>query len=343
MSQTEGSTTVTTSLLLSNLHCPSCVSHIERTLLGLDPKPVSVSPSLVTSVVTVEHDRALSAQDIRDSLENAGFDICEVTPQSSSGNQVGPSNFGYDSEIGCLDRFLDKLRPNTDPLSQKLSKQSSKHLENCELCRLEAAGKDGDSKFSQSDDDEFDDTKSMTKAMPDQPSLPLVVVDSSDSESVWQASLAIGGMTCAACVVTLTEGLEKNPWIKKVAVNLISNSATIDFAGEEHKDDLVEMIEDMGYDAVIYSIVDMKAQATEVQTVHRTVEILVDGMFCGHCPPLILAALKGFGEKLEVEKPPSLQDPIVKISYTPKVPDFTIRNIIAAISAADSSLTPTNS
>jgi heavy metal translocating P-type ATPase len=147
-------------------------------------------------------------------------------------------------------------------------------------------------------------------------------------------------MTCAACVVTITEGLEKNPWIKKVAVNLISNSATVEFTGEEHKDDLVENIEDMGYDAVVDSIVDMKAQATEVPTVHRTVEILVDGMFCEHCPPRILAALQTFGDKLEIEKPPTLQDPIVKISYTPKVPHSTIRNIIAAISAADSSLTP---
>jgi Cu+-exporting ATPase len=339
MSQTEGSSTVTTSLLLSNLHCPSCVSHIERTLLGLDPKPISVSPSLVTSVVTVEHDRALSVQDIKDSLEDSGFDICEVTPQSGSGNQVGPSHFGYDGEIGYLDRFLDRLRPNTDPLSQKPPKQSSKHLENCELCRLEAEGKYDDSKSPQSDVDEFDQ-KSMTKAMLDKPSLPLVVVDSTDSESVWQASLAIGGMTCAACVVTITEGLEKNAWIKKVAVNLISNSATVDFTGEGHKDDLVENIEGMGYDAVVDNIVDMKAQATEVQTVHRTVEILVDGMYCEHCPPRTLAALKTFGDKLEVEKPLTLQDPIVKISYTSKVPDFTIRNIIAAISAADSAFTP---
>lgn len=338
MSQTKTSSTVKTSLLLSNLHCPSCVSHIEETLLGLDPKPISVSPSLVTSVVTVEHDRALSIQDIKDSLENAGFDICEVPPQSG-GNQVGPSHFGHDGEIGYLDRFLDRWRPNTDPLSQKPSKQSSRHLENCESCRLEAEAKHGDSKPPQSDVDEFDKT-SMTKPMREKPSLPLVVVDSTDSEPVWKASLAIGGMTCAACVVTISEGLEKNPWIKKVAVNLISNSATVEFTGEEHKDDLVEKIEDMGYDAVIDNIVDMKAQAAEVQTVHRTVEILVDGMFCEHCPPRILAALREFGEKLEVEKPPSLQDPITKISYTPKAPDFTIRNILTAISAADPSLTP---
>jgi Cu+-exporting ATPase len=337
MSQTKGSSTVTTSLVPSNLQCPSSVSHTEETLLGLDLKPVSVSPSLVTSVATVV-DRALPVQDIDDYLGN-GFDICEVTPQSGSGNQIGPSHFGYGGEIGCLDRLLDRLRPNTDPLSQKPPKQSSRHLENCESYRLEAARKHSDSESSQSDVDEVD-KKFITKAMLDKPSLPLVVVDSTDPESVWQATLAIGGMTCAACVVALTEGLEKNAWIKKVAVNLIANSATVEFTGEGHRDDLVEKIEDMGYDAVVDSIVDMKAQATKVQTVHRTVEILVDGMFCENCPPRILAALKTFGSKLEVKKPPTLQDPIVKISYTPKAPNFTIRNIIAAISAADSSLTP---
>lgn len=50
--------------------------------------------------------------------------------------------------------------------------------------------------------------------------LPLVVVDSTDTQDIWRATLAVGGMTCAACVGAITEALEKKSWIRKVVVNL---------------------------------------------------------------------------------------------------------------------------
>src|SRR5450432_4446194 len=69
------STMHTTSFLLSNLHCPSCVSNIENAIDALKPKPSSVSSSLVTSWVTVRHEPPLSASTIRNALEDAGFDV----------------------------------------------------------------------------------------------------------------------------------------------------------------------------------------------------------------------------------------------------------------------------
>ncbi|PHH84813.1 hypothetical protein CDD83_1335 [Cordyceps sp. RAO-2017] len=74
--------TVTSSFLLGNLHCPSCVALIKRLLQEeYGERVVWVSPNVVTSVVTVEHEDAGTADLVRDmakTLQDVGFDICAV-------------------------------------------------------------------------------------------------------------------------------------------------------------------------------------------------------------------------------------------------------------------------
>lgn len=147
------------------------------------------------------------------------------------------------------------------------------------------------------------------------------------------------GMTCAVCVGAITEQLEKKEWIKKVIVNLISNSATVDFVGEEHQGDIVEAIEDIGYEATLDSVVDTNMIFQTPRTCDRTVEIKVDGMYCEHCPRRVHSALKNLGTEVKINRTVSLDNEILKITYVPQVPNFTIRNIITAISEADSAIT----
>jgi copper chaperone CopZ len=109
-------------------------------------------------------------------------------------------------------------------------------------------------------------------------------------------------MTCAACVGAITEELKKKDWIRDVVVNLISNSATVDFVGEEHKNDLVESIEDIGYDAVIDSIVDEEKLHNAKAKTSRTVDIMLDGMYCTNCPRSIKTALEVFTDRVHIDK-----------------------------------------
>ncbi|CZR68735.1 related to CCC2-P-type ATPase involved in export of Cu++ from the cytosol into intracellular, secretory compartments [Phialocephala subalpina] len=336
---------ITSSFLISNLHCPSCVSHIEDTLFALDPRPSTVSPSLLTSWVTVQHDESLSLIDICDALENAGFDISDLTSESKDGHCIaGTSHTGSDGEIGYLDRLLHTFRPEEECASN--GKLTTRHLQNCEACRLEALGKNGiDTKSPQPpSSSEKGKGKAAMESSDDEKVLPpLVTIDSEDSVQTWRASLAIGGMTCAVCVGTITEEMEKKPWVKKVTVNLISNSATIDFNGEEHKNDIVESIEDIGYDATIDTVVDLRKfekVSSRNATTPRTVSIQIDGMFCEHCPTRVIKAVEGLGNGIKIEHSPDLKDPILGIIYTPQVPDFTIRTIMAAIAAADPAIEP---
>jgi Cu+-exporting ATPase len=296
------------------------VSHIQDILSALEPAPHSISPSLVSSWVTVEHETRLSARKIHEALEDAGFDVCDVTPDDSSAKSR-PAH----EETGYLDRLVARWqlgkqkKTSINHSSERLA--NNRHVENCEACRLEL----GQHK------------KGTVAENSEETRLPLVLVESNDIEDTWRASVAIGGMTCAACVSAISEELGKKGWVKNVAVNLISNSATIDFVGEHHKDEIVESIEDIGYDASIDTVVDFKElEKVTSRSGSRSVEILVEGMFCGHCPPRALAALKNFGDRILVEKALTLDDPILRISYTPSIPSLTIRSIIAALSEVES-------
>src|SRR5579859_5533628 len=73
-----------TVFLVPNLHCPSCASHIESSLFRLQPKPTSVSHSIISHSVTVHHDPSLPVSTISEALEEAGYEVYSVIPDSAS-------------------------------------------------------------------------------------------------------------------------------------------------------------------------------------------------------------------------------------------------------------------
>ena len=68
----------TTTFLLSNLHCASCVSNIEEALFRLVPRPTSVDPSIVSQTVTVRHHPSLPESTLSRALGDAGFEIYDM-------------------------------------------------------------------------------------------------------------------------------------------------------------------------------------------------------------------------------------------------------------------------
>ncbi|KAI9772808.1 MAG: hypothetical protein M1839_002281 [Geoglossum umbratile] len=70
--------TRTTTFLVSNLYCPSSVSTIETALAALSPAPISVSSSIVSQCVTVQHDAGLPEYAITRELKNMGFEIHSI-------------------------------------------------------------------------------------------------------------------------------------------------------------------------------------------------------------------------------------------------------------------------
>jgi heavy metal translocating P-type ATPase len=155
----------------------------------------------------------------------------------------------------------------------------------------------------------------------------------------WQATLSIGGMTCSSCVGTITETLRTKPWTKTVDVNLVTHSATIVFENKANLDNIIEAIQDLGYEASINDVVDLaKARRHDAR---RTLSVKVEGLYCQHCPGRILDAVKSFGDRVTIEKAPTSDDPIITVSYLPEAPNFTVRSILTTIASADKAFEPT--
>ncbi|KAH7477682.1 E1-E2 ATPase-domain-containing protein [Fusarium oxysporum f. sp. albedinis] len=343
MASTE--TVVTTSYLLGNLHCPTCVTLI-RSLLhdAFGDNVLWVSPNLVTSVVTVEHKENSSASvaSMHRVLQDAGFEVCGLNTTARTANDLyrtsqvdGESSRVAERSDGWLDSFFHFWRPQVSPLAIEAARAA--HLENCEACKSEKIpGK------SPSDDKSglvrvssiVSDTPTRRSSLP----YPLqkVVTEASPTPS-WRVTLSVGGMTCAVCVNTITQEMEKYPWVTKVAVNLVSNSATIEYTDGDRAQDIVDAIEDLGYDATIDEVVNL--QEKRVSAEEREVEVSVDGIFCQRCPERIVTTLKGLAPgRLQIFQEPTVQNPILRLRYTPDAPRFTIRQILQAIEAADESL-----
>ncbi|KAK3060725.1 hypothetical protein LTS18_007899, partial [Coniosporium uncinatum] len=70
------------------------------------------------------------------------------------------------------------------------------------------------------------------------------------------------------------------------------------------------------------------------------VAVRIEGVHCAQCSLRIEAALSPFNQRVAIDKLPSVDDPILKIAYVPHSPDFTIRHILASISAADPAFRP---
>ncbi|KAI9858334.1 MAG: hypothetical protein M1824_004355 [Vezdaea acicularis] len=156
--------------------------------------------------------------------------------------------------------------------------------------------------------------------------------------SSFKATLSLGGMTCASCTGAITTGLQDLPFVEKVEINLLANSGTVVFDGKENIDAIVEKIEALGYECTLESLISEGAQRGSIEPVNKEKKVIIriDGMFCEHCPPRVLAALRdNCGDLVKIIEPLTLKKPIVTLTYIPHPPDFTVRNIVAAISEAN--------
>lgn len=338
------SNTVTTSYLLGNLHCPSCVALIKSLLHDeYANRVIWVSPNVVTSVVTVEHEDP-TADFIRamgKTLQDAGFDICGVDTTSAavSGDiDCIPQTAQQDARQnhGTL-AIWSRLWRNRTPPGTPSPAVAAAHLENCEACKSAAAH---DQDHLSEDRVRLVRTLSFASSIQRQSSaVPFegIVVDAGAPSPLLRATVSIGGMTCAVCVNTITNEVQKHSWISKITVNLVSNSASVDFTDPERAQDIVEAISDLGYDAVLDKVVDLNQHRLSAD--EREVDINIDGIFCHRCPDRICQTLRNLdSSRIEMLQEPTVKQPRLRIRYLPEAPRLTIRHILSAIEATDPSL-----
>lgn len=100
--------------------------------------------------------------------------------------------------------------------------------------------------------------------------------------------LSVGGMSCASCSNTLTSVISGIPGVSDVVVHLLGKSASVTIADESLALQVVQGIEDAGFEADIVSLEKSISSDSSPAVGPRTVALRISGMFCPYVPPHLL-------------------------------------------------------
>src|SRR5512134_3774688 len=90
------------------------------------------------------------------------------------------------------------------------------------------------------------------------------------SPAVERATIPVTGMTCASCSARVQRSLERAPGVAAANVNLMTNSATVEFdPGQTSLEGLVGVIRETGYGAELPAPPDLAAEAESVEALRH--------------------------------------------------------------------------
>lgn len=323
-----------TTIFISNLHCPTCVERIEGLLHGLGLELNDISISIITHSVTIHHDSSTKVTDITEALDRAGFEIHSVfdddqttyenvSPEWAQKFEQAISKWRRKWKANC--KSSETRQSNNPPTEESAETTESSdmgkkltHAEHCAQCRAEAAGlsvdgaalplttvyptfsnNTGTSQFTSAEigvkpatGEDFTLPADVSK------SKSFVVVERALDSRPYHADLSISGMTCAACTSAITHAVESKPYVRSININLLQNSAVVVFdGGKEKADEIVETIEDTGFDVTLEHLEQEKPkQVAKTQQQQESDlwrgEWAIGGMTCSACSGSITSALK---------------------------------------------------
>ena len=156
------------------------------------------------------------------------------------------------------------------------------------------------------------------------------------SKQLYRVTLSIEGMVCATCTSTISKGLLELDFVQGAKVVLVNNSGEVVFEGRSNLDKIIEWIQESGFDVLVQHIEEIGDSTSLIRSSQRTVQIKIDGMYCNHCPLRVSELLAThFGSEIAVEQQATLNVPVLNVTYKPRVPEFTIRDIIRLIDEGD--------
>ncbi|CAG5173926.1 uncharacterized protein ALTATR162_LOCUS7703 [Alternaria atra] len=303
--------TITTTCFISNLHCPSCVDGIQTSLSALDPPPQDVFVSIISHSVVVRHATSLDVDDITISLEAAGFEIHSVfqdnkvvTSPAEIRNPEETSREWHTSFERAVNNWLRPV-PDLDGSYDDMKKKET-HLAQCEQCKREGGGVSLHSEevlpfkpapiVTSSPRGSFDGSASLEPKSPI--SENFVTVDPPVTPQVYRVTLALTGMTCSSCVSAITHAVQQHPWVQSVNVNLLTNSGVVIFSGKERCAEIVETIEDCGFDVAVEKLEEVQTissgavAAPKQQTERWRATYSLGGLTCSACVGNVSQALQ---------------------------------------------------
>lgn len=249
----------TASLVVGNMHCPSCVESITNLLAGMVAVK-NLSVSLLLHRITFAVDTSIGTSRAPMSVDRVVEQV-KHTLKSEGGFDVTNEGGEPEPQPGLLDRVFGRRR--TDKASRIAEERRRRHLEHCESCRQEQEARD--------------------RGEP--PTLPVAP----PADQVLVTTLSIEGMTCASCTSSISKALEGEQSILSVDINLLSSSGRVRHKASLAAAEVADLVDDAGFEAeVIESHPEAPEQADDL--VKTTLSI--DGMTCASCSGAIDRAVR---------------------------------------------------
>lgn len=267
-----------TTLSVLNIHCPSCSASITALLEPMaDVSHVAVNILDGTVSFSTPHyvPRGVGAggryspgedtiQRVIDVLGEAGFTL----PSAGHGNDsialhsssAANTRSWWESKARAV-RRLEELRVLED-------ERREAHLAICGACR---EGTDEPASLSTVESNGKGKGRELE-----------VVGD----EARWETTLLVSGMTCSSCVSNVHALLSSHPSISQVVATLIPGRAVVEHSGAIKPAEIVEIVEDGGYEAILGG-----SKRLDVGGGWWETRILIEGMSCSYVPTLGAAVL----------------------------------------------------
>jgi copper chaperone CopZ len=93
-------------------------------------------------------------------------------------------------------------------------------------------------------------------------------------------TLSVGGMTCTSCTTAITQALVGLPGVRDVSVSLLGNSAAAILNDKVMVTDVLEAIENLGYEADVASLQPLDMDATTVVEGKELIPVVQDVIKC---------------------------------------------------------------
>lgn len=249
----------TTICFIANLYCTSCVEAIRDCLSALQPAPEDILISIVAHSVVIRHSAFPSLEKIAGALDAAGFEVHSIFQDNRAVYEPHNDPDDYiQSYSSRLEHTMSKWANLNIFGDVGNMRKKATHLEQCEQCKAEHGGV----RFDLGHTSNFKVTpsiKTSSKISIDEtsarPSLfnghTLQKAHTSTSRTLYRATLALSGMTCSSCVSSISRSLEKVPSVRTVNITLLTNSGVVLFAGQGSIKEIVETIEDCGFEVSV--------------------------------------------------------------------------------------------
>lgn len=273
----------TTTLKVDGMTCGACTSAVEAGFKDVDGAG-SVTVSLIMGRAVVHHDPAkLSPAQIAEIIEDRGFDAEVLTTDMPN---TGPKLSLQTSSTPPTSITTLKVDGMTCGACTSSVEAGFKDVEGVKSISVSLlagraviehdAGIIAPEKLAETIEDRgFDaevlDTKKQSQVGQSGPAEPTQISD------VYTTTVSIDGMTCGACTSAVEGGFKNRPGIVKFNISLLAGRAVISHKSQEiSADQIVETIEDSGFDAKLLSSEPEGLQMQSSSTVQLKIYGLAD-------------------------------------------------------------------